>query len=58
MRENVIGVFGIPGENEKGRRAVDFCAEIGCASNMYFMHKNVHKYTRTAIGLWGMELGA
>ena len=29
MRASIIGAFGVPGENDNGRRVVEFCAEMG-----------------------------
>ena len=29
MRAAITGDFGVPGENENGRRVVEFCAERG-----------------------------
>ena len=38
MRASIKGVFGVPGENDNGRRILEFCAE----------HKSLHKYTKVA----------
>ena len=47
----ITGTFGVPGENDDGRRVVKFCEERGlCVSNTYFKHRSVHKYTRVASG--------
>ena len=49
VRASITGGFGVPGENDKGRRVVEFFAERGlCVDNTYFEHKNFHKYTRVA----------
>ena len=46
-----IGAFGVPGENDNGRRVVEFCEERGlCVGNTYFKTRSVHKYTRVARG--------
>ena len=51
VRAGITGAFGVPGENENGRRVVEFCAERGmCVGNTYFEHENLHKYTRMARG--------
>ena len=56
MRAGIAGAFGFPGENENGRRVVEFCAERGlCVGNTYFEHKNLHNYTRVARGQDGVE---
>ena len=34
VRAGITGAFGVPGENDNGRRVVGFCAERGlCAGN-------------------------
>ena len=49
VRAGITCAFGIPGENENGRRVVEFCAERGMfVNNTYFEHNNLHKYTRVA----------
>ena len=36
---------------------VEFCAEKGiCMGNTYFKHRSLHKYTRVARGLNGVEI--
>ena len=36
-RDGITGGFGVEGENENGRRVIDFCAEKGmCVSNTFF----------------------
>ena len=57
MRASITGAFGVPGENENGRRVVEFCAERGlCVDNTHFEHKSLHKYTRVARGQDGEEV--
>ena len=37
------GGFRVPGENDNGRRVIDFCAERRFSvSNTYFEHKSFH----------------
>ena len=56
MRADITGAFGVPGENDNGRRVVEFCAERSlCVGNTYFKHKNLHKYTKVARGQDGVE---
>ena len=44
VRVGITGSFGILGENDNGRRVIDFCAERGlCVGNTYSEHKNLHK---------------
>ena len=48
-RAGITGAFGVPGENDNGRRVVEFCEERGlCVGNTYFKHKCVlvHKCGR------------
>ena len=34
----MTGVFGVPGENDDGRKVVDFCAETGlCVSKRVYI---------------------
>ena len=41
MRVGITGVFGVSGENDNGRRVVEFCAESEvCVGNTYFKHKS------------------
>ena len=52
----ITGAFGVPRENDNGRRVVEFCAERGlCLGNTYFKHGSLHKYTRVARGQDGAE---
>ena len=56
-RAGITGAFGVPGENDNGRRVVEFCEERGlCVGNTYFEHRNVHKYTKVARGREGVEI--
>ena len=51
LRVGLTGEFGVPGKNDNGRRAIDFCAKRGlCLVNTYIDHKSLHKYTRVARG--------
>ena len=50
MRVGINIVFGVPGENDNGRRV-----EL-CMGNTYFEHKCLHKYTKVAIGQDGVEV--
>ena len=50
-RSGMTGSFRVPGENDNGRRVVEFCVEWGLyMANTYFKHRSVHKYTRLARG--------
>ena len=49
LRLGINGGFGIPRENDNGRRVQAFCTEL-CVSNTYFEHNCLHKYTRVARG--------
>ena len=54
MRASITGAFRVPGENDNGRRVVEFCAERGlCVGNTYFKHRNLLKYTRGQGGVGG-----
>ena len=49
LRQGITGAFGVPGENDNGRRVVEFCAERElCVGYMYFERKSLHRYTRMA----------
>ena len=51
------GGFGVPGENNNGRRVIDFCAERELwVCYTYVEHKSLHKYIRVSRGLDGMEV--
>ena len=55
-RAGITGAFGVPGENDNGRRVVEFYEEMGlCVDNTYFKHRSVHKYTRVAKGRDSVE---
>ena len=46
-RAGITGAFGVPGENDNGRRVVEFCAERElCVGNTYFKHKSLYKFIR------------
>ena len=46
---SITGAFGVPGENDNGRRVLEFCSEWGlCMGNTFFNPKSLHKYTRLA----------
>ena len=56
-RDGITGGFGVAGENENGRKVIDFCEERGmCVSNTFFKHKSIHKYTRVGVGRDGIEV--
>ena len=43
VRASITGTFGVPGENNNGRRVVEFRLERGlCVGNTYFEHKSLH----------------
>ena len=44
VKVGTTGAFGVPGENDNGRRVV----ERDCVCNINFEHKNLPKYTRVA----------
>ena len=47
VRAGITRAFGVPGENDNGRRAVEFCAQSGlCIGNAYFKHRSLNKYIR------------
>ena len=50
-RAGITGAFGGSGENDNGRRVVEFWEERRlCVGNTYCKHRNVHKYTRVGKG--------
>ena len=56
-RAGITGAFGVPRENDNGRRVVEFCAERGpCVGNTYFKHISLHKCTRVARDQDGVEI--
>ena len=47
LRAGITGGFRVPGENDNGRKVIDFCAERGLSvSNNYFDHRSLHSITR------------
>ena len=51
VRTCITGAFGVPGENDIGRREMDFCAERWlCLDNKYFEHNSLHKHIKVARG--------
>ena len=51
VRTDITDPFRVPGDNENGRRVVEFCVERElCVGNTYFEHKSLHKYTRLTSG--------
>ena len=54
-RAGITGAFGVLGENDNGKRVVEFCAERG-KSNTYFKRRSLHKYTRVAKGRDGVQI--
>ena len=56
-RASITGAFVVPGENDNGRRIVDFCSERGlCVGNTYFKNRSLHKYTRITRRQDGVEI--
>ena len=50
-RAGITGAFGVPGENDNGRRVVEFCAERELrVGNTYFKHKSLYKFIRVERG--------
>ena len=44
LRAGITGAFGVSGENDNGRRVVEFYTERRlCVSNTYFKNRRVHK---------------
>ena len=57
MKAGTTGAFRVPGENDKKRRVVGFCAEMGvCVGNKYFEHKSLLTYAGMATGQDGLEV--
>ena len=56
----IIVGFGVPRENNNGRRVIDFCAERGLrrlsVSNTYFEHRSLRKYIRVTRSQDGVEV--
>ena len=43
MRADIIGAFEVPGEDDNGRRLVEFCDETGlCMGNTHFEHESLY----------------
>ena len=43
-KASITGAFGVSGENDIGRRVVEFCEERGLfVGNTYFRHRSLHK---------------
>ena len=56
-RAGITDAFGVTGENDNGRRVVEFCKERGLfMGNTYFKRRNVQKYTRVARGREGVKV--
>ena len=56
-RAGIAGAFGVSGENDNGRKVLEFYAEKGlCVGNTYFKLKGLYKYTRVARGQDGVEM--
>ena len=56
-RTGITSAFGVSGENDNGRRVVEFCEERGlCEGNAHFKYRSLHKYTRVARGQDGVEI--
>ena len=50
-KADITGAFGVAGENDNGKRVVDFCEESGlCMGKTYFNHRSMYKYTRVVKG--------
>ena len=48
-KADITSAFGVPEENDNGRRVVQFYTERGlCLDNTYFKHRSLHKYIRVA----------
>ena len=59
MRAGITGAFGVTGENENGRRVVEFCVERGCMWVTHTSNTRVcisHKYIRVTRGQDGVVL--
>ena len=56
-RVGITDAFGVPEENDNGRKVVQFFAERGlCGGNTYFKHRSLHKYKRVVRGQDGVEI--
>ena len=49
-RAGITVAFGVPGENDNGRRVVEFCTKGNCVWVTHFKHINLHMYTRVESG--------
>ena len=57
MSADITGGFGVPEENDNGRRVIDLCVKKGLSvSSTYFEDKSLHKYTKVAISQDGLEV--
>ena len=57
MRVGITTMFGLLGENDNGKRVIDFSTERGlCVGNTYFKHKCLFKCTRVARGQDQVEI--
>ena len=57
LRTPKTGWFGVPGENNNGRKPIDFCADKGLSlSSAYLEHTSLRKYTRVARHQGGVEV--
>ena len=57
LRTPKTGWFGVPGENNNGRKPIDFCADKGLSlSSAYLEHTSLRKYTRVARHQDGVEV--
>ena len=58
MRAVVTDASGVPGENDNGKRVLEFCAERGiCVGNTYFEYKDMLHYEQGGMAVRGMGLG-
>ena len=56
-RAGITGAFGVPRENDNGRRVVKLCEKNGiCEGTTHFKHRSLHKYTRVAMGRDNVEI--
>ena len=57
LMAGMTGGFGVPGENDNGRRVIGICVERGISvSNSYFKHRSLYKHTRMPRGQDGVEV--
>ena len=51
LKAKITGGFRVLGENDNGRRVIDFCVGKGLyVGNTYFNHKSSHNYNKGARG--------